>query len=140
MIEEREHMLKVLWRTVDVERHLLHSFKDGTDCFFFKCIKLERNKDKYEMYNTGMQAYPVLPTSSVWYAYNNGIEKLSRSMMITKAMEKISNSKYQQTDATLENLRSIVSLGEKDNIPNLNQIKKDYESEQREDRQALQEV
>ena len=109
--------------------------------FLFQGIKFRKNKDKYEMYNTGMDAYPIIPTSSVWYAYNNGIEKLSRSMIRTKAMEKISNSKYQQTDCNFRKLKIYCNLrGAKDNIPNLNQIKKDYESEQREDRQALQEV
>lgn len=140
MIEEREYMLKVIWRSVDVERHRLHTFKDNTECFFFRGLKLERTETSYQLYSTGMDAYPLVPDSAVWYAYNHGIVKLSDAMIRTKAEMRLSSPKYTQTPATVERLKEVINEAKDNNIPNLIQIKKDYESEQRENRQALQEV
>lgn len=142
MIEEREYMLKVIWKTIDPERHLLHTFRDGTKCFFLKGLKIERDEDTYQLYDTGITAYKVMSDSAVWYAYNEGIHKLSVSLSRTKAEHRLkgTRSKYQVTDATIKMFEKIIRDADIANIPNLNQIKEDYESKQREDRQAIQEV
>lgn len=134
---DREEMLEVIWKRIDPSRHLLHSFSDGTSCYFFKCLKLEREGEKLNLYNTMTELYNTIPDSAVWYAYNNGIHNLTRALIRSKAEHRLSHVKYQNNDSTINGFKSIIKESIDDNIPNLNLIKEDYESKQREDRQAV---
>ena len=80
------------------------------------------------------ELYNTIPDSAVWYAYNNGIDKLTRALMRSKAEHRLSHVKYQQNDATVNGFKSVINECIDDNIPNLNLIKEKYESKQRENR------
>lgn len=134
---DREEMLEQLWKTVDPSRHLLHSFGDDTSCYFLKHMKFERDAKKYNLYNTTSDLYTPIPDSAVWYAHASSLDNLSMALMRTRAEHRVNHLKYQQTEETTIRLNEFIEQAKKENIPNLNQIKKDYESKQREDCQAV---
>lgn len=131
-MKDRKHMLKAIWKSIDTELNLFHSFMDGTNCFFFRGIKIEQDGDSYQLYNTNFCIYPVLPDSAVWYAYKNGMSKLSRSVELSKAEHRVDSKKYQVTEAMNQKIKDKINLLRKENVINLNQIKENYE-QQRED-------
>jgi len=135
-MKDRKYMLKVIWRSIDTSINMLHSFKDGTNCFFMKGLKLEQDGDSYQLYNTNFEVYKPLPDSAVWYAYTKGMPELSKSMQLSKAEERVGSKRFQITDAMSQKLHDKVSLFKRENVINLNQIKEYYE-QQREDCQAV---
>ena len=139
-MKEREDMIRDLWERIDPTWHNLNRFSDGTLCYFLKHIKIEKDGDKIEMYNTTSDLYNIIPDSSVWYAHTNSLEHLSISMIATRASERLIGTKYNMLEQTINKLKKDVQDAEQLNIPNLTKIKEDYESKQREDCEAIQEV
>ena len=124
---EREKMLKHLWDNINTDKHLRYVFSDGSSAYFLRQLKIEMKADKFEIYNTGTEMYNLLPDSAVWYAYNNSIEDLSKSVVKTKCEERLYVTKYQQLEPLIKKYRDTLKNLNTLNIPNLKQIKEDYE-------------
>lgn len=132
----REYMLDVLWKTIDHSRDLLHRFYDGTEAVYFRKLKIEKSKDGIELFDTSSEAYRIVPTYALKYAYDNGLRSLSDCYVFTEIEARLQKeSVHAETRKTLTNKLSTV-----EGAINLNLIQENYESKQREDCEAVQEV
>lgn len=126
---DRKEMIRDIWNSIDRSVIRLHRFSDGTDCYFLRHLKIEREGEKYNLYNTMTDMYSPIPDSAVWYAHNNGINKLSKVLSRTRAEHRLTFVAYQQTEETINAYKKEVKHCIDSNIPNLNLIKENYEQQ-----------
>lgn len=133
--EKRQHMLDVVWKSMNLDRNRKHKFDDGTQVVFYKRLRISRYTLKngtkvYDLVDTSFELYRDLPDSCVWYAYEEGLENLSDAIVKTAVEYRINNPSHGQTPETRQKMVEL--LKEVESIPNLNQIKSNYEQQQRE--------
>lgn len=123
---DRDYMLKVIWRSIP-DYKPCYKWLNGSRTFYYKGVKIEDIDSKIEIYLTMSSLYRILPTSAVWYAYTEGMDKLSESVILTVYEGRLSNKKIAQTPQTLESYKRKVDKLTDNGVINLNQIQENYE-------------
>lgn len=125
-MKSRKYMLNVLWNSVD-EHRSQYTWRDGSRSYFFKGLKLEKLGKDVELYTISSTLYKIVPTYSVWYAYENGMEQLSNSMKLSIYTDRVNSEKYAMNEKSYEGYRKKIDALLELGVLDLNQIKEKYE-------------
>lgn len=133
--DDRQYMLKVIWKNMDIDVNRLHEFSDNTQAFYFKRLKLEKFDDKrYELFDTSNHVYFPVQNFMLCYAYNKDVRRLSLSIRYTSALNIYESQskniektgKMTITDENFEKVKEIISVCKKRRIPTTHQLKELY--------------